>query len=479
METEKIDDIRFRIDKDSTKGMNTDVIVYASDKLFEIMKKDHTLIQASNATTLPSLVGNVMVMPDGHEGYGFPIGGVMAFDADNGIISPGCVGFDINCGVRLIKTNLSEEEIKPKLNQLMDALFKNVPSGVGSKLKAGLTQNDLRRISEEGLEYIVGKGFGYSNDLENIEENGRIEGADFNKVSSMAKSRGQEQVGTLGAGNHFLEVQKVEKIFNLDIAKAYGLYEGQIVVMVHTGSRGYGHQVCSDYLRILSEYQSKNNIKIVDPELSYAPIHSKEGEDYTKAMKCAINYAFTNRQIITNSIRKSFEEVFAKSSDALGMEILYDLAHNIAKWEEHVIGGKKANVCVHRKGATRAFPKGRNEIPKHYRGVGQPVLIPGSMGTASYILCGAEGSMKETFGSSCHGAGRVMSRHQAIRDIPASKTFNSMGNKKIEIRVRSRKLVSEEAEWAYKDIDEVVRVVEAANISKIISRNVPLGVAKG
>lgn len=479
MEIDKITDNKYKIKKGATPGMNTDVILYTNKVLLEKMSRDHTTQQAVNAATLPGLAGNVLVMPDGHEGYGFPIGGVMAFDADNGIVSPGCVGFDINCGVRLIKTNLAEDDVRGRIMPLADALFKNIPSGVGSRLQIGLTQSDLERVSEEGARYIIGKGYGMDSDLERIEENGAMENSDFSKVSKEAKSRGLHELGTLGAGNHFLEVQKVERIFDEKTAKAYGLHEGQIVIMVHTGSRGYGHQICSDYLRTLLEYQKRHNISLVDQELSYARIGDREADDYLGAMKSAVNYAFTSRQIITNSIRKSFEEVFGKSPDALGMEILYDLSHNIAKLEEHTIEGSRRKVYVHRKGATRAFAKGREEIPKKYREVGQPVLIPGSMGTASYVLSGDEGAMEETFGSACHGAGRVMSRHQALREIPAEKTLQSLSNKNIAIRIRTRKLVSEEAEWTYKDIDEVVKVVKESRIAKPVSRNVPIAVIKG
>jgi tRNA-splicing ligase RtcB len=479
VELKKVSDVKFVIEKDESRGMNTNVVLYSKDEMLNTVKKDKTIQQALNATTLPGIVGNVMLMPDMHEGYGFPVGGVVAFDVDNGIISPGAIGFDINCGVRLIKTNLTEKEVRPKLKQLMDKLFVNVPSGVGSRINLGFSNADLKRIAEEGAEYVISKGFGFKDDADSIEENGHMQRADLSKVSSMAKSRGINELGTLGAGNHFLEVQKVEKVFDEERANKYGLFEGQIVVMVHTGSRGFGHQICSDYLRVLVEYQRKNNIKIVDPELSYAKIGSKEADDYLDAMGCAVNYAFANRQIITNSIRKSFEEIFNKSADALGMEILYDVAHNIAKLEEHTFENKKVKVYVHRKGATRAFAKGREEIPKKYRSIGQPVLIPGSMGTASYVLAGLDGAMEETFGSTCHGSGRVMSRHQAVREIPASKTFSSLESKNIEVRVRTKKLISEEAEWAYKNVDSVVEVVERAGLSKIVSRNVPIGVAKG
>lgn len=479
MEFNKISDVKFEMKKDESKGMHADIVLYATEQMLEKIKKDRTISQAINTTTLPGLVGNVLLMPDAHEGYGFPVGGVAAFDAETGIVSPGITGFDINCGVRLIKTNLTEKEVRPEIGKLLDALFRNVPSGVGSRLKTGFTQTDLLKISEEGVAYAIEKGYGWKDDLEKIEENGRMEGADFSTVSKEAKFRGIDELGTLGAGNHFLEVQKVEKILDAKIAGEYGLFEGQAVVMVHCGSRGFGHQICSDYLRTLVEYQERNKIQIVDKELSYAKIGSKEAADYLSAMNCAVNFAFANRQIIMHNVRKSFEEVFGRSAEELGMTLLYDVAHNIAKREEHVVEGRRVEVYVHRKGATRAFPKGRKEVPKEYREIGQPVIIPGSMGTASYILCGEEGSMRETFGTTCHGSGRLMSRHQAIREIPESKTFESLKSKKIEIRVRSRKLISEEAEWAYKNVDEVVGVVEKAGISKIVSRNVPIGVMKG
>lgn len=479
MKISKVSDVKYEIEKSEQPGMNTNVMLYASEKLLEKMRNDHTLQQAANAATLPGIAGKVLVMPDGHEGYGFPIGGVVGFDADAGIISPGMCGFDINCGVRLIKTNLTEKDIGSRIMQLSDALFKNVPSGVGSRLNIGLAASDLGKVTHEGVDFIIRKGFGMQDDILHTEENGHMEGADFSKVSQMAKSRGLTELGTLGAGNHFLEVQVVDRVLDEKVAKVYGLEKGQVVVMVHTGSRGFGHQICSDYLRTLEEYRNSKNITLVDKELSYARIGDREADDYLSAMKCGVNFAFTNRQIITNSIRKSFEQTFGKSADSMGMEMLYDVAHNIVKLEEHTVEGKRRKLFVHRKGATRAFPKGREEVPEKYRSVGQPVLIPGSMGTASYVLCGRDGSLRETLGSSCHGAGRVMSRHQALREIPASKTFESLKKKNIEIRIRTRKLVSEEAEWTYKDIDEVVGVVEKADISSPVARMVPLAVIKG
>jgi tRNA-splicing ligase RtcB len=479
MEITKISDVKFEIQKDDASGMNGGVTLYATEEMLEKMKKDSTVQQAINATTLPGLVGNVLVMPDGHQGYGFPVGGVAAFDAENGIISPGAVGFDINCGVRLIKTNLTSDELKKKSKSLSDVLFRNVPTGVGSKLSLGFTQKDLESVSEHGAGYVIEKGYGFADETESIEEHGGLSGADFSKVSGDAKKRGLNQLGTLGAGNHFLEVQRVDRIFDTKTADAYGLAKDQIVIMVHTGSRGFGHQICSDFLRTLVSYQEKHNIRLVDKELSYAHVGSKEADNYIGAMNCAVNFAFTNRQIITHLIRQSFSEVFGKSADALGMDLLYDVAHNIAKPEEHTVQGRKQMLYIHRKGATRAFPKGVEGVPKKYRSVGQPVIIPGSMSTGSYVLCGMEGSMKESFGSACHGSGRVMSRHQALNEIPAAKTFKGLSEKGIEIRVRTRKLISEEAEWAYKNPDDVVSVVERAGLAKIVSKNIPLIVIKG
>jgi tRNA-splicing ligase RtcB (3'-phosphate/5'-hydroxy nucleic acid ligase) len=476
---DRINDFVWEIKADDSIGMKVPVRIYANKRISEYMQKDRTLMQAKNAATLPGMIKNMLVMPDGHEGYGFPIGGVSAFDADSGIISPGAVGYDINCGVRVIKTDLTEKEVRPKLSMLMDRLFNNVPSGVGSTMKLGFTNSDLDRIATEGVGYLIKKGYCTEEDMERTEEKGCMGGADPEKVSDLAKKRGVQQLGTLGAGNHFVEVQKVDKILDKSTGKAFGLQEDQIVIMLHSGSRGYGHQVCSDYLRVLSEYNRKNNIRLPDPELCYAHIGSKEAEDYLKAMCSAINFAFCNRQIMMHFIRKSFEQTFNKSYDELGMELLYDLSHNIAKLEEHTVDGKRMKLYVHRKGATRAFGPGHKDVTKLYRELGQPVLIPGSMGTASYILAGREESMKETFGSSCHGAGRVMSRHQALREIPSNKTLGEMERKHIVLKVRSKKLVSEEAEWAYKNVDDVVASVEGAKISNAVARLVPVGVTKG
>ncbi len=479
VEIKRLNDFVWEVGGENSPEMNVPIRLYGNMTIKNAIEKDRTLYQAKNATKLPSIVKNMLLMPDAHEGYSFPIGGVAAFDANEGIISPGAIGFDIGCGVRLIKTNLKEKDLRPKLSALMDALFKNVPSGVGSKMQLGFTPKQLEMIATEGVGYIVEEGYGFPGDPERVEEGMHMEGADYSLVSALAKQRGAQQLGTLGAGNHFVEVQKVDRTLNEKIAKLYGLEKDMIVIMLHSGSRGYGHQICSDYIKILFDYQKKHNITPPDPELSYAYINSKEAESYWACMCSAINFAFVNRQIMTHFIRRSFAEVFGKNVEDLDMQLVYDLCHNTAKLEEHNVDGKRMKLYVHRKGATRAFGPGRREVSKIYREYGQPVLIPGSMGTASYVLAGRNESMTETFGSSCHGAGRTMSRHQAIRDIPASKTFGEMKKKNIEIRVRSRKLVSEEAEWAYKDVDEVVRSVEGAKISDIVAKLVPLGVAKG
>ncbi|WP_087037325.1 intein-containing RctB family protein [Thermococcus litoralis] len=384
-----------------------------------------------------------------------------------------------NCGVRLIRTNLTEKEVRPKIKQLVDTLFKNVPSGLGSKGRIRLHWTQLDDVLADGAKWAVENGYGWKEDLEHLEENGRMEGADPNAVSQKAKQRGAPQLGSLGSGNHFLEVQVVDKIFNEEIAKVYGLFEGQVVVMVHTGSRGLGHQVASDYLRIMEKANRKYNVPWPDRELVSVPFQTGEGQRYFSAMKAAANFAWANRQMITHWVRESFEEVFKQKAEDLGMSIVYDVAHNIAKVEEHEVDGRKVKVVVHRKGATRAFPAGHEAVPRAYRNVGQPVLIPGSMGTASYVLAGAEGSMKETFGSTCHGAGRVLSRHAATRQFRGDKLRNELMQRGIYIRAASMRVVAEEAPGAYKNVDNVVNVVHEAGIANLVARMRPIGVAKG
>ncbi|NJE26705.1 RNA-splicing ligase RtcB [Thermococcus sp. MV5] len=384
-----------------------------------------------------------------------------------------------NCGVRLIRTNLREKEVRPKIKQLIDTLFKNVPSGLGSKGRIRLHWTQLDDVLADGAKWAVDNGYGWKDDLEHLEEGGRMEGANPNAVSQKAKQRGAPQLGSLGSGNHFLEIQVVDKVFNEKIAKTYGLFEGQIVVMVHTGSRGLGHQVASDYLRIMEKANRKYNVPWPDRELVSVPFQTEEGQRYFSAMKAAANFAWANRQMITHWVRESFEEVFKQKAEDLGMHIVYDVAHNIAKVEEHEVNGRKIRVVVHRKGATRAFPAGHEAIPKTYRDVGQPVLIPGSMGTASYVLAGAEGAMRETFGSTCHGAGRVLSRHAATRQFRGDRLKNELMQKGIYIRAASMRVVAEEAPGAYKNVDNVVRVVHEAGIANLVARMRPIGVAKG
>jgi len=459
--------------------MNVDAIVFADDYLLKKMEEDLTLVQAANVACLNGVVKAVYVMPDGHQGYGFPIGGVAAMRYDDGVISPGGVGYDINCGVRLLRTNLSYNDVKDKVKNLIDEIFRNVPSGVGSTGKVRLSISELDRVLEEGVEWAVGKGFGWYEDLEHIEERGCMEAADASKVSRVAKERGAPQLGTLGAGNHFLEVQVVDKIYAPDIAKRIGIeYEGQITVMVHTGSRGLGHQVASDYLMMMEKAMRKYGINPPDRELAAVPINSREGEDYFAAMAAAANYAWTNRQMITHWVRESFARVFKRDPSELGLETVYDVAHNIAKIEEHTVDSKTLKLVVHRKGATRAFPPGHPDIPKDHKEVGQVVLIPGSMGSASYVMVGIpEGA--RTFYSAAHGAGRWMSREAAIRRYRPTEVEAELSRAGIYLRAATKSVVSEEAPGAYKDVDRVALVSHKVNIAKLVARLRPIGVAKG
>ena len=477
----KRDSFRWEIPKDYKRGMRVPGIIFASAHMIEQIKKDNAPEQVANVATLPGIVKASMAMPDIHWGYGFPIGGVAAFDAEEGVISPGGVGYDINCGVRLLTTNLDEKDIRPKLKELVDNIFANVPSGVGEKGKLRLSFQELNEVLDLGTKWAVEHGYGWNEDLERLEESGCIKYADHTKVSDKAKKRGAPQLGTLGAGNHFLEVQRVEKIFLPDVAKKFGItHEGQITVMIHTGSRGLGHQVASDYIRVMENAAKKYGIKLVDPQLACAPVKSKEADDYFAAMSAAANFGFTNRQLITHWVRESFGKVFGEDPEDLGLHLVYGVAHNIAKLEEHVVDGKRMRVYVHRKGATRAFAAGHEELSQFYRDVGQPVLIPGDMGTASYVLVGTQKAMEETFGSTCHGAGRVMSRHQALRKFRGEAIKRELWEKKrIYVRSASNRVAAEEAPEAYKDVNEVVRAVEGAGISRIVAKMVPLGVVKG
>ncbi|WP_295612821.1 RtcB family protein [uncultured Methanobrevibacter sp.] len=477
-EIKKIKDNVYEIPGSYNKKMRASGRLYIDDESFEALEEG-AVQQIVNVACLPGVYRYSIAMPDIHFGYGFPIGGVAAFNMRNGIVSPGGVGFDINCGVRLIKSNLSLEDIQDHLDELVDALFKNVPSGVGSKGKVKLSPEDINNVLDYGAEWAVENGYGWDEDLEVLEENGRIKAADSSKVSDKAKKRGIPQLGSLGSGNHFLEIQVVDEIYNEEVAKVYGLEKGMIVVMVHTGSRGCGHQVCSDYLRLMDKAYKTYKIDIADRQLACAPLDSKEAQNYLKAMYAAANYAWANRQMITHWIRESFEEVLGKSARDMDMQIIYDVAHNIAKEETHDFKGNDIEVLVHRKGATRAFGPGREEVPLKYREVGQPVLIPGTMGTASYVLHGTQTAMEETFGSTAHGAGRILSRSQAKKDYNPEDIVNNMESNGIKVKATSKNVIAEEAPGAYKDVDSVVRVSDSTGIAKLVCKVKPLAVTKG
>lgn len=463
------------------RGMRVPTRIYASRKLLDKMRTDRTLEQITNVATLPGIRKFSIALGDAHEGYGFCIGGVAAFDIEEGgIISSGGVGYDINCGVRLLTTTLEEKDVRPLLSRLLESLFRNVPSGVGSRGKLRLSINELERAVVEGVEWAIDRGYGRPEDAKHIEEEGRMEGADPSFVSDRAKQRGAPQLGTLGSGNHFLEIDVVNQIFDESIAKKFGItHVGQIVVLIHTGSRGFGHQIASDYVRIMERAMHRYGIHPPDRELACVPFKSKEGEEYFKAMKCAVNYAFLNRQLITHWVRESFREVFGKRDEELGLNLLYDVCHNIAKVEEHKVDGSRKTVVVHRKGATRAFPPGHPLIPPDYRDTGQPVLIPGSMGTSSWVLIGTEKAMELSFGSTAHGAGRYMSRKAATRKYWGSQVKSDLEKRGILVMAASVRVIAEEAPGAYKSADEVVEAAHNAGLSKKVVRLTPIGVAKG
>jgi len=476
----KVDDYRYKIPKSYKSGMRTDGLIYASEQILQKIKEDQAPEQVANVAMLPGIVGYSMAMPDIHWGYGFPIGGVAAFDVKTGIISPGGVGYDINCGVRLLRTNLTYEDIKNRIKELVRALFNNIPSGVGSKGKIRITEHEVKEVLIQGAKWALKKGFGWQEDLARIEEGGAIEGADPDKVSPRALQRGRPQLGTLGAGNHFLEIQVVENIYDRDAAKLMGIEEvNQITVMIHTGSRGLGYQVCDDNVRMLGNVTRKYGIDIPDRQLACAPVESPEGMSYFAQMACAANYAWTNRQCIMHWVRQAFEQVLGKKAEDLGMHLIYDVAHNIAKFDEHKVAGETKRLCVHRKGATRAFVARHKDVPAIYTEIGQPVLIPGDMGTHSYLLLGTARAMSETFGSTCHGAGRLMSRTRALAITKSRRIDKELAEKGIYVLSASNEVLREEVPEAYKDIDVVVDAVHNAGISKKVVRMRPLGVVKG
>jgi len=476
----KIDDYRWEIPTSYKQGMTVPGLIFASESMLNHIWEEQVFQQVANVAFLPGIVDHSLAMPDIHWGYGFPIGGVAATRVRDGVVSPGGVGFDINCGVRLVRTNLTEEEVRPKIEQLVNELFINIPSGVGSEGKIRASEKELVEVMVKGSHWAVEKGYGLAEDIIVTEESGCMKGARPDKVGSKARKRGIPQLGTLGSGNHFLEVEVVDELYDREAAKAMGIEDlGQVLILIHTGSRGFGHQICTDYVGLLGEAVKRYGISLPDRQLACAPINSPEGQDYLAAMACAANYAWTNRQFILHWVREAFIKVFGKSQEELGMRQIYDVCHNIAKTEEYTIDGKKQTLCVHRKGATRAFPAGHPDIPDVYRDIGQPVLIPGDMGRCSYVALGTETAMKETFGSTCHGAGRMQSRAAAKRSQRGADVARALAARGITVKAGSMASLAEEASEAYKDVSEVVDITHKAGISRKVARAKPMGVIKG
>ena len=477
---EKIDDYRWRIPKSYKPGMRVPGIIYADEKLLKDIRMDKAAEQVANVAFLPGIVNASLAMPDIHWGYGFPIGGVAATDIEqNGVISPGGVGFDINCGVRMLKTNFQYDEIKNKIKDLVYALFSDIPSGVGSKGDIRVSAREEREILLKGSKWAVEKGYGIQEDLECTEENGAIQGADPDTVSDRAYERGKAQSGTLGSGNHFIEVQMIDQLYDRDLCDTFGLTLGQVTIMIHSGSRGLGYQICDDYTKSMIHCLQKYNINVPDRQLACAPVNSAQGKAYLGAMKCAANYAWANRQCLMHLTRKVFERIFGGSWEKMGLYLIYDVAHNIAKIEKYIVDGKEKILCVHRKGATRAFGPGHQALPDRYKKTGQPVIIPGDMGRNSYLLVGTQKAMEETFGSTCHGAGRLKSRTAAARSMNVDTLLKELEAKGIMVKASGRNTIVEEAPGAYKDVNEVVDVVHNAGISKRVCRMRPLCVIKG
>jgi len=470
----KIEDNIYEVPINYRPGMRVPGRIFVSESLIDMVEPG-TVDQVANVATLPGIAKYSMAMPDAHLGYGFPIGGVAAFREETGIISPGGVGFDINCGVRMLRSNLTSKDVEPRVMTLVDALFDAVPSGVGATGRLHVTDQQLTEAFQSGARWAVEQGYGVEADLAHCEENGGMAGADPSQVSVKARKRGRPQFGTLGSGNHFLEIQKVEEIYDREVADKFGLFEGQITVMIHCGSRGAGHQICTDHLEVLSKAVSKYCIEIPDKQLACAPIGSVEARNYFGAMVCAANYAWANRHIIAHWTREVFTKYFPDSQ----LDLVYDVAHNIAKIEEHDVDGKRERLYVHRKGATRAFGPSRREVPEAYRKTGQPVLIPGSMGTPSYVLCGNDRALDLTFGSACHGAGRIMSRSQAKKTNSGQDVKAALQKQGITVRATHPAMLSEEAPQVYKPSNEVVDVVHNLGIATKVAKLVPLGVSKG
>ena len=477
MDIRQIDPYRWEIPK--TGSMRVPGVVYASAAMMAEAGQQEPLKQVANVATLHGIVKAALAMPDMHWGYGFPIGGVAAFDWETGIISPGGVGYDINCGVRLATTALLEKEVRPKLRNLVDALYRQIPCGVGSTGSVRLSKSEEKKVLVDGSHWAVRQGFGERRDVDHTEDTGRMPNADPEVVSQRALERGRKQLGTLGSGNHFLEVGVVETIYDPEVAGTFGLFEGQVTLMLHSGSRGFGYQVCDDFLALMAKQVHRLGFKLPDRQLACAGIQSDAGRRYYNAMACAANYAWANRQILMHHCREVFQQVLGIGPAALAMNLVYDVCHNIAKREEHMIDGKKRPVCVHRKGATRSFPPGHEAVCEAYRAVGQPVIIPGDMGTASYVLVGTQKAMVETFGSTCHGAGRVLSRTAAKKKSRGRAIGRELEDKGIYVRWTGRHTMAEEMPDAYKDISQVVGVVHGAGISRKVARLRPIAVVKG
>ncbi len=453
--------------------------IYASEKMLPHIYKDDAPKQVANVAHLPGIIHYSMAMPDIHWGYGFSIGGVAAFDMDEGVISPGGVGYDINCGVRLLRTGLIREDIKNDVQQIVDSLFNHIPTGVGSKGELRISAGDLSNVMKKGARWAVERGYGHQEMLDKIEENGQMDGADPSVVSDRAIKRGKPQLGTLGSGNHFVELQYVDEIYDAKTADRLGLFKDQIALTIHTGSRGFGYQICDDYIHKMLRASEKYGIELPDRQLCCAPINSPEGREYFAAMVCAINYAFANRQVITHWAQTALEKSLHLSPRELQLDIVYEVAHNIAKYETHIVNGKKQKVCVHRKGATRAFGPDSRDIPESYCDIGQPVLIPGDMGRCSYVLVGTRQAMDDTFGSTCHGAGRMLSRKKAIKQAKGRAIYRELQDQGIFVRAAGRKTLAEEMPESYKNVSDVVDAVVGAGISKKVAKLRPLGAIKG
>lgn len=477
-ELERISEYKWEMPREYKPGMRVPGTVFADEELMELAARDRALDQVANVAFLPGIVYRSMAMPDIHWGYGFPIGGVAAFDQE-GVVSPGGVGFDISCGVRLVKTGLEEKDIKPGIRDLLGVMAADIPKGLGSRGRIKASENELRKVFVGGARALVGMGYGREEDLELTEGGGTSPGADPDRVSRKAYERGKDQLGTLGSGNHFVEVQVVEKILMEDKADSFGLFEGQVTVMIHSGSRGVGHQVCTDYLEVMDKAVKKMGLELPDRQLACARLGSREADDYMAALSCAANYALGNRQALMHLVRHSFERHFASSESKLGMDLLYDVSHNIARMETHRVGGKETLLCVHRKGATASFPPGHPSLPPAFRDVGQPVIIPGDMGTNSFVLVGTESAMRESFGSTCHGAGRTMSRSKAKKSVRGSELRERLGSEGILVMSERDSLLAEEAPEAYKDISRVVDVCEGAGLSRKVAMLRPIAVLKG